>query len=283
MALPRPFDDDKPREECGVFGVFGHPDAAALTALGLHALQHRGQEAAGIVSFDGTQFHGHRALGQVGDIFGTEDVIRGLPGDCAIGHVRYATTGETMPAQRPAAVHGFRVRRPRDRPQRQPDQFHRAARAAGPSRLHLPVHDRHGGAVSPGRDQRSRPSRGPPDPCPAPGRRRLFPGRHEPQEGDRGARSAGRAAARDRPPRRRPDRDLRDLCARYHRRLVRARRGTRRDGGVRPGRDHGGAPLPPDRAPFLHLRVHLFRAARQHRRGHERLRRAQAHRRRARA
>lgn len=99
MAAPEittnPFDDDKLHEECGVFGVFGHPDAAALTALGLHALQHRGQEAAGIVTFDGQQFHGHRAPGHVGDIFGSESVMQRLPGAFAVGHNRYSTTGET--------------------------------------------------------------------------------------------------------------------------------------------------------------------------------------------
>ncbi len=83
-------------EECGVFGVFGHTDAAALTALGLHALQHRGQEACGIVSFDGTDFFSHRALGLVDGAFGTADVIEGLKGSAAIGHNRYATTGETL-------------------------------------------------------------------------------------------------------------------------------------------------------------------------------------------
>jgi amidophosphoribosyltransferase len=91
-----PFDDDKLREECGVFGLFGHQDAASLTALGLHALQHRGQEAAGIVSWDGRRFNAHRSLGQVGDNFSSEAVIRRLAGDCALGHVRYATTGETV-------------------------------------------------------------------------------------------------------------------------------------------------------------------------------------------
>jgi len=90
-----PFDDDKLHEECGVFGLFGHQDAATLTALGLHALQHRGQEAAGIVSHDGRRFHGHRSLGHVGDHFSSEAVIRRLAGDRALGHVRYATTGET--------------------------------------------------------------------------------------------------------------------------------------------------------------------------------------------
>src|SRR5271163_158396 len=89
-------DGDRLREECGVFGVFGHPDAAAITALGLHALQHRGQEAAGIVSFDGTRFHSERRLGLVGDTFSRREVIERLPGNAAIGHVRYSTTGETI-------------------------------------------------------------------------------------------------------------------------------------------------------------------------------------------
>ena len=89
-------DADRLREECGVFGIFGHPDAAAITALGLHALQHRGQEAAGIVSFDGKRFHSERRLGLVGDTFSRREVIDRLPGTSAIGHVRYSTTGETI-------------------------------------------------------------------------------------------------------------------------------------------------------------------------------------------
>lgn len=88
-------DDDKLHEECGVFGISGVTDeAAAHTALGLHALQHRGQEAAGIVSFDGKQFHTHRALGLVGDNFSKKSVINKLKGDAAIGHNRYSTSGE---------------------------------------------------------------------------------------------------------------------------------------------------------------------------------------------
>ena len=71
---------DRLREECGVFGIFGHPDAAAITALGLHALQHRGQEAAGIVSFDGKRFHSERRMGLVGDTFSRREVIDRLPG-----------------------------------------------------------------------------------------------------------------------------------------------------------------------------------------------------------
>ena len=95
-TLPFQADPDKFREECGVFGVFGTEDAAAFTALGLHALQHRGQEAAGIVSYDGKRFHPHRAMGLVGDIFGDSDVIARMPGDSAIGHNRYSTAGETV-------------------------------------------------------------------------------------------------------------------------------------------------------------------------------------------
>ncbi|OYU47663.1 MAG: amidophosphoribosyltransferase [Rhizobiales bacterium PAR1] len=89
-------DEDHLREECGVFGIFGHPDAAAITALGLHALQHRGQEAAGIVTFDGARFHSERRLGLVGDNFSKRSVIEQLPGMVAIGHTRYSTTGETI-------------------------------------------------------------------------------------------------------------------------------------------------------------------------------------------
>ena len=89
-------DGDKFHEECGIFGVIGSPDAAAHTVLGLHALQHRGQEAAGIVSYDQGQFYSHRSLGHVGDNFNSEAVISSLPGEAALGHNRYATTGETI-------------------------------------------------------------------------------------------------------------------------------------------------------------------------------------------
>ena len=88
-------DGDKLREECGVFGVWGSESASALVALGLHALQHRGQEAAGISSWDGRQFHTHRAMGHVAGNFDRDEIIRALPGTMACGHVRYATTGET--------------------------------------------------------------------------------------------------------------------------------------------------------------------------------------------
>jgi amidophosphoribosyltransferase len=89
-------DGDTLHEECGVFGILGHPDAATLTALGLHALQHRGQEAAGIVSFDGSQFHSERHLGLVGDHYTSPQTLARLPGAMAMGHNRYSTTGETI-------------------------------------------------------------------------------------------------------------------------------------------------------------------------------------------
>jgi len=95
MLTTNPFDDDKLREECGVFGVYGAESAAAVVALGLHALQHRGQEAAGITSWDGHLFHSHRAMGHVAGNFDRDEVIRGLPGPAGVGHVRYSTTGET--------------------------------------------------------------------------------------------------------------------------------------------------------------------------------------------
>ncbi|WPZ33676.1 amidophosphoribosyltransferase [Thalassobaculum sp. OXR-137] len=92
-----PYDDDHLHEECAIYGIFGTSDAAAHTALGLHALQHRGQEAAGIVATDGTTFNVHRGLGHVGENFGedNQEVMDQLVGHSAIGHTRYSTTGET--------------------------------------------------------------------------------------------------------------------------------------------------------------------------------------------
>ena len=88
--------EDKLHEECGVFGIFGSPDASTLTTLGLHALQHRGQEGAGIVTFDGEVFHGVRRTGLVGDHFNKPEIIDRLKGRNAIGHVRYSTTGDSI-------------------------------------------------------------------------------------------------------------------------------------------------------------------------------------------
>jgi amidophosphoribosyltransferase len=92
-----PFGNDRFNEECAVFGVFGHADAGALTVLGLHALQHRGQEAVGIVTFDGTQFIAERHPGLVGDVFGkNSEHAQKLKGLHAVGHTRYSTTGGSI-------------------------------------------------------------------------------------------------------------------------------------------------------------------------------------------
>jgi amidophosphoribosyltransferase len=90
MIFPRP------EEECGIFGIFNHPEASNLTYLGLYALQHRGQESCGIVSSDGTSLHAHKGMGLVADVFGDEDIFKQLPGKSAIGHVRYSTTGSSV-------------------------------------------------------------------------------------------------------------------------------------------------------------------------------------------
>ena len=87
-------DDDHFHDHCGVFGIFGHPEAAKMAYLGLYALQHRGQESAGIASTDGANIHVHKSLGHVQEIF-TPDVLAQLPGEAAIGHTRYSTAGDT--------------------------------------------------------------------------------------------------------------------------------------------------------------------------------------------
>ena len=89
------FKLDKLREECGIFGISNHEDASALVALGLHALQHRGQEGCGIVSFDGKNYHSEKRQGLVGDHFTDQETLQKLPGKFALGHNRYSTTGET--------------------------------------------------------------------------------------------------------------------------------------------------------------------------------------------
>jgi amidophosphoribosyltransferase len=114
MLTTDPFDDDKLREECGIFGVYDAEGASAMVALGLHALQHRGQEAAGITSYDDHEFHTHRAMGHVAGNFDRDEIINGLGGSSAIGHVRYSTTGETslrnvQPLYADLATGGFAV------------------------------------------------------------------------------------------------------------------------------------------------------------------------------
>ncbi|MDE3110658.1 MAG: amidophosphoribosyltransferase, partial [Acidobacteriota bacterium] len=94
MSKVHILEDDHFHDHCGVFGVFGHPEAAKLTYLGLYALQHRGQESAGIASTDGGDLHLHRSLGHVQEIF-TPQALENLKGSAAIGHTRYSTAGDT--------------------------------------------------------------------------------------------------------------------------------------------------------------------------------------------
>ncbi|MCG6881984.1 MAG: amidophosphoribosyltransferase [Deltaproteobacteria bacterium] len=89
------FQSRRPRDECGIFAVYGHEDAAKLTYFGLYALQHRGQESAGIVASDGKQVVEHKAMGLVSEIF-NEQILNGLKGNMALGHVRYSTTGSSL-------------------------------------------------------------------------------------------------------------------------------------------------------------------------------------------
>ncbi|WP_114520100.1 amidophosphoribosyltransferase [Altererythrobacter sp. ZODW24] len=117
MNLTNPLLDlhgDKLREECGVFGAINANDASALTALGLHALQHRGQEAAGITSYDGEEFHSLRGTGHVADNFSSAEALGVLPGNMASGHVRYSTTGgaglrNVQPLYADLAAGGFAI------------------------------------------------------------------------------------------------------------------------------------------------------------------------------
>ena len=88
--------DDSPKDHCGVFGIYGHREAAKITYLGLYALQHRGEESAGIATSDGKQIHLHKGMGLVGEVFTEETMVR-LPGRIAIGHTRYSTTGSSLP------------------------------------------------------------------------------------------------------------------------------------------------------------------------------------------
>ena len=151
MLTTDPFDD-KLREECGIFGIFGAENAAGITALGLHALQHRGQEAAGITSFDGANFHSHRGVGHVARVFREEATVSELAGSTAIGHVRYATTGGTglrnvQPLFADLASGGFAVAHNGNI-----SNAMKLRARAEPARLDLPIDRRHRGDHPPGRD-----------------------------------------------------------------------------------------------------------------------------------
>ncbi len=115
MLTTNPFDDDKLREECGMFGIWGADNAASFVALGLHALQHRGQEAAGITSFDGKHFHSHRAMGHVAGNFDRDDIMRKLAGPHRDRPCPLFDDRRDRAAQRPAAVRRARRGRLRGR------------------------------------------------------------------------------------------------------------------------------------------------------------------------
>ena len=201
---------DKFREECGVFGIYGHPEAANMAYLGLYALQHRGQESAGIAVSDGTRVRALRAMGYVAEIF-TQEALATLPGHVAIGHTRYSTAGESSVANAQPllidCVHGqvgichngniVNARELRDDLVREGSIFQ--TNSDTEVALHL-------FARSKARDGRRRARRGG---CPA-HRRVLLRAAHQGTAG-RGARPARVPAARPRPARRRVGRVLGDL------------------------------------------------------------------------
>ncbi len=181
--------NDKLREECGVFAIHGHPEAANLAYLGLYALQHRGQESAGIATSDHREIRCSKSMGHVADIF-TPEQIASLPGDMAIGHTRYSTAGDTVLAERAAVSGGVQQRADRGGAQRQHHQCRRTEARPGARRIHLSSHQRYrsdsasGGAIA-RTNTRGRAAR-----SPAAIGRRVFAG--VPGQGPRdcGARSA---------------------------------------------------------------------------------------------
>ncbi len=287
MPLPaHPYDDDKLREECGVFGVFGLQEAANFVALGLHALQHRGQEAAGIVAYTpATGFSSARRFGYVRDNFTSPSLMETLPGALAIGHVRYSTSGskgstqirDVQPLFAEFAMGGAAIAHNgnlTNAPQ--------PARGADRARLDLPVglghrmHHPPDGALDPEDHPRADEGRA------APGRGRLLHRRDDPVEADRRPRPARRPAADARPPRRGLGAVLGDLRARHHRRRVRPRGRARRDGDLHRRRRRELLPVPAPQVAVLHLREGLLLPPRQRDRRPVGLRDPPPHRRRAR-
>ena len=209
---------------------------------------------------------------------GDHRAARRRPGDRARA---LFDAGRGRAAQRAADLRRSRGRRSRHRAQRQPDQRAPHAPRSGGARLHLPVDDGYRGDRPSRRHQFEAHVHRPVDRRAAPGRRRLFVRHPHRPRADRGARPVRRAAAADRPPRRRHHPDLGVVRARHHRRHVRARRAAGRDRRRRRLRPQEPESVPADAAAFLPLRVHLLLAPRQHDRGAQRLRGAQARRRRA--
>ena len=254
-------EGDTLREECGVFGIFGHPEAAAITALGLHALQHRGQEAAGIVSFDGTRFHqrtaarpGRRHLFPPRSDRTAARHLRRRP--CPLLHDR-----RDHPAQRAAAVRRTQCRRLCGRPQRQSHQRADPAPRTGAQRRHDAIHHRHRSHPASGRAIQAQPLHRPLHRGAARDRGRLFAGVADQQEADRRARPARHPPAGAGRTRRLSDPGVGNLRARHHRRQICPRRRTRRNHRVRRARRPEPQAVSAEAAAALHLRIHLFLAA----------------------
>ena len=222
---------DKFKDECGVFGIFGHPEAANLTYLGLYALQHRGQESAGIATADGEKMRISRAMGHVADAFDERGAR--VPAR-AHRHRAHALLdrGREPAAERAADPDRLRPRPDRDRAQRQPGQRGRAARAAGPRRIDLPDQQRHRGGAAPLRALARAHGRRRAGRVDLPGQRGVFVRAADEGSADRRARSARLPPARARAARRRLHRLLRNLRARSDRRHLHPRRRARR------GADH---------------------------------------------
>ena len=136
------YADDHFHDECGVVGVFGHPEAANITYLGLYALQHRGQESAGIVASNGHELNMHKAMGEVEEIFQPR-VLAKLPGTAAIGHTRYSTAGDKALLNAQPIMIDCNKGQDRCRPQWQPDERRGMAAQAGAPWLDLPDQQRH--------------------------------------------------------------------------------------------------------------------------------------------
>ena len=253
---------DKFREECGVFGIFGHPEAANLTYLGLYALQHRGQESAGIAASDGGDVRISKSMGYVADAF-SEKTLEKLPGHIAIGHVRYSTAGDSkLDNAQPILIdcaHGqiaighngnlVNASELKDELVQRGSIFQTStdtevilhlyarSRAASSDEAIVEAHFTRAG--------------------------RVFAGADDEGSADCGARSARLSSAGDRPPGRRRDCVLRNMRARFDRRDLRSRRRARRDRHrQRVGREVVQA-VSAGAVRALHLRARLFRAARQ--------------------
>ena len=260
-----------PKHYCGVFGVYGHPNAAELTYYGLYALQHRGQESAGIVTSDGKQFHAHKGMGLVSQVF-NGDVLHDMVGSIAIGHTRYSTTGSShLRNAQPLTVDCARgqIAIAHNGNLTNAAQLREELEAKGSIFqttvdseiiLHLLAQPTRNGA---GQQPRADPS---------PHRGRLLAGHHDRERADRRARPARVPAAVPGPDRRRLGAGQRNLRVGPDPRQVRARRRAGRDRGHQPGRADQHAGVPGTQAPrVLHLRIRLFRPARQHHRQPQRL------------